>query len=67
MKISESKQNMSDAEERIEPVVMKREIISNLAGKPKLNDDNGTEMTVAESLDLSLDAFSINELVSWRK
>ena len=52
---------MSDAEERMEPVVMKEEIISNIEGKSKLNNDNGTEMTASESLDLSLDAFSINQ------
>ena len=28
---------------------------------------NGTEMTAAESLDLSLDTFSIDELESWHK
>ena len=34
---------------------------SNLEGKSKQSDDNGTEMTEAESLDLSLDAYSISE------
>ena len=65
--ISESKQNESDEEERMDLVVVKRETISNLEGKSKLNDDNGTEITVAESLDLSLDYFSINDSVSWCK
>ena len=47
--------------------MLKGEIISNLKGKSALNDDNGTEMTVIESLDLSLDAFPINESVGWHK
>ena len=64
---SETKQNVSDAEERIKPIDMNGGIISHLEKKFKLNDDNCTEMTAAESLDLSLDAFSINESVSWRK
>ena len=47
--------------------MLKGEKISNVEGKFKLNDDNDTEMTDAESLDLSLDAFSINESEGWRK
>lgn len=58
---------MSDAEERIKPIDMNGGIISNLERKSKLNEDNCTEMTAAESLDLSLDTFSINGSVSWRK
>ena len=67
LNISEIKQNVSDAEERIKPIDMNGGIISNLERKSRLNNDNCTEMTVAESLDLSLDAFSINELVSCHK
>ena len=47
--------------------MLEREIISNLEGKFKLNDDNGTYMTSAESLNLNLAAFSINESEGWRK
>ena len=34
---------------------------SNLEGKSRQSDDNGTEMTEAESLDLSLEDYSISE------
>ena len=67
LNISETKQNVSDAEERMEPIGVKGGIISNLGGKSNLSDDNGTEMTAAESLDLSLDAFSTNASVGWSK
>ena len=67
MDISESKQNESDEEERMDLVVVKRETISNLEGKSKLNDDNGTEVTDTVSLDISLDAFSVKESVGCRK
>ena len=43
------------------------EIISNLYGKTTLNDDNSIEITTEESLDLSLDAFSINGSAGGRK
>ena len=66
-KWTETKQNVSDAEERITPTDMNGGIISNLERKSKLNEDNCTEMTAAESLDLSLDTFSINGLVIWHK
>ena len=39
---SESKHNVSYAEDIMEHVVTKGEIISNIEGKSKLNDDNGT-------------------------
>ena len=65
--ISESKQNESDEKERMDLVVVKRETISNLEGKSKLNDDNGTEVTDTVSLDISLDAFSVKESVGCRK
>ena len=58
---------MSDAEERIKPIDMNGGIISHLEKKSKLNEDNCTEMTAAESLDLSLDTFSINGSVIWHK
>lgn len=67
LNISESKQSVSDVEDRMEPAVLKGEIISNIGGKSRLNDNNGIYMTVAESLDLSLDAFSINISVGWHK
>ena len=59
--------NVSDAEERIKPIDMNGGIISNLERKSKLNEDDCTEMTAAESLDLSLDTFSINGSVIWHK
>ena len=58
---------MSDAEERIKPIDMNGGIISNLERKSKINEDDCTEMTAAESLDLSLDTFSINGSVIWHK
>jgi len=67
LNISKTKQNVSEAEERIELIDMNGGIISNLERKSKLNDDDCTETTAAESLDLSLDAFSINESVNCRK
>ena len=67
LKISESKQNVLDTKIIMEPVVTNGAIISNIEGKSKLNDENATEMMVAESLDLSLDACSISESVSLRK
>ena len=65
--LSETKQNVSDAEERLKPIDMNGGIISNLERKFKLNEDDCTEKTAAESLDLSLDTFSINGLVIWHK
>jgi len=59
--------NVPDAEERIKPIDMNGGIISNLERKSKINEDDCTEMTAAESLDLSLGTFSIDGSVIWHR
>ena len=63
MSIPKSKQNVSDAEDRLETAVLKGEFVSKFEGNSKHIGDKCTLMTAIESLDLSMNDFPTCELL----